>query len=77
MVELIRFADVLEAAEQLDVESQAELIAVLSRRLAERDRERVATVVAEAQHEFATGQCRPVTAVELMREAQFAIQETP
>ena len=46
------FADVLDAAEQLDLESQAELVAILSRRLAERGRERVAATVAQARQEF-------------------------
>jgi len=64
------FADVLDAAEQLDVESQAELIAVLSRRLAERGRERVAATVAEARGEFAAGQCEAMSAAEIVREAQ-------
>jgi len=36
MSQLIAFADVLDAAEQLAVDAQAELVAVLSRRLAER-----------------------------------------
>lgn len=64
------FADVLDAAEQLDVEAQAELVAILSRRLAERGRERVAATVAQARQEFAAGQCEPVTASEVVREAQ-------
>jgi hypothetical protein len=64
------FADVLDAAEQLDVDAQAELVAVLSRRLAERGRQRVAATVAEARREFAAGQCQPMTAEEIMREAQ-------
>jgi hypothetical protein len=64
------FADVLDAAERLDVEAQAELVAVLSRRLAERGRERVAATVAQARREFAAGQCQPMTAAELVREAQ-------
>ena len=64
------FADVLDAAEQLDDEAQAELVAVLRRRLAERGRERVAATVAQARREFAAGQCQPMTAVELVREAQ-------
>lgn len=66
----IGFADALDAAEQLDPDAQAELVAVLSRRLAERGRERVAAVVAQARREFATGQCQPMTAAELVREAQ-------
>ncbi len=64
------FADVLDAAEQLDVEAQAALVAVLSRRLAERGRERVADTVAQARREFAAGQCQPLTAAEIVREAQ-------
>lgn len=64
------FADVLDAAEQLDVDAQAELVAVLSRRLAEQGRERVAATVAQAREEFAAGLCQPMTAAELVREAQ-------
>jgi hypothetical protein len=64
------FADVLDAAEQLDADSQAELVAVLNRRLAERGRERVAAAVAQARQEFAAGQCQPMSAAEIMHEAQ-------
>ena len=69
MSQPIGFADALDAAEQLDPEAQAELVAVLSRRLAERGRERLATVVAQARREFAAGQCQPMTAAELVRKA--------
>lgn len=64
------FGDVLDAAEQLDVDAQAELVIVLSRRIAERGRERVAATVAQARREFAAGQCKTMTAAELVREAQ-------
>ena len=64
------FAEVLDAAEQLDVEAQAELVAVLSRRLAERGRERVAATVAQGRQDFAAGKCRPKTPAEIVREAQ-------
>ena len=70
MSQKIGFADALDAAEQLDEDAQTELIAVLSRRLAERGRERLAAVVAQARREFAAGQCQPMTAAELVREAQ-------
>jgi hypothetical protein len=70
MIQKFGFADALNAAEQLDDDSQIELIDVLSRRLAERGRERLATVVEQARREFAAGQCQPMTAAELMREAQ-------
>lgn len=64
------FADVLEVAERLDEDAQAELVAVLSRRLAERGRERVAATVAQARREYAAGLCHPSTAADLVREAQ-------
>ena len=63
------FADVLDRAEELDVDAQAELVAVLSRRLAER----VAATVAEARRELAAGQCQPMTAAKAVREGQEAI----
>jgi hypothetical protein len=69
MSQPIVFAEVLDAAEQLDTDAQAELVAVLSRRLAERGRERVAAAVAQARREFAAGQCQAMTAEELVREA--------
>jgi hypothetical protein len=64
-----RFSEVLDAAEQLDLDAQVELVAILSRRLAERGRERVASSVAEARQEFAAGQCQTTTAHGLIREA--------
>jgi hypothetical protein len=70
MSQKIGFADALEAAEQLDADDQAELVAVLSRRLAERGRERVIATVAQSRREFTAGQCQPMTAAELVREAQ-------
>ena len=63
------FSDVLDAAEQLDTESQAELVAILSRRLAERGRERVVASLIEARREFAAGQCHVMTPQEIVREA--------
>ncbi len=69
MSQILVFADVLDAAEQLDLEAQTELVAVLSRRLAERGRDRVAATVAQARREFAAGQCQAMTAAELVREA--------
>jgi hypothetical protein len=69
MSQPLAFADVLDAAEQLDVDAQAELVAILSRRLAARGRERVIENVAQARREFAAGQCKAMTAAELVREA--------
>ncbi len=69
MSQPILFADVLDAAEQLDPEAQAELVAILSRRLVEQGRTRVATTVEQSRAEFAAGQGRVMTAAELIREA--------
>jgi hypothetical protein len=63
------FAEALDAAENLDLDAQAELIAVLNRRLAERGRERIAAAVEQARREFASGQSKPMTAAEIVREA--------
>lgn len=65
----IALDDVLDAAERLDAESQAELVAILSRRLAERGRRRVVEAVEQARREYAAGQCPPMTAAEIVREA--------
>ena len=70
MSQQIGFTEALDAAEQLDPEDQAELVAVLTRRLAERGREHVADVIAQARREFTAGQCQPMTAAELVREAR-------
>ena len=64
------FDEVIDAAERLDPEAQAELVAVLSRRIAERERERIAGVVAQARREFEAGQSKPMAAAEIVREAQ-------
>lgn len=68
MIQQTGFSAALDAVEQLDAEAQAELVDVLSRRLAERGRERVAATVAQARHEFAAGQCQPMTAAEIVRD---------
>lgn len=61
--------EVLDAAEQLDDQAQAELVSVLSRRLAERGRMRIAASVEQGMREYAAGLCKPQTPEEIMREA--------
>jgi hypothetical protein len=70
MIQESSFADALDAAEQLDPEAQGQLIEILRRRLAERGRERVAATVEQARREYSAGECVPMTAAEIMREAQ-------
>ncbi len=69
MIKHTAFADALDAAEHLDPDAQVELIAELNRRLAERGRERIAAAVEQARREFASGQSKPKTAAEIVREA--------
>jgi hypothetical protein len=64
----VAFDFVLDAAEQLDADAQAELVAILSRRLAERGRQRIVEAVAQARREFAAGQCPNMTAAEIVGE---------
>ena len=63
------FNDVLEAAEQLDADSQVELIAILKLRIAERGRVRLIAAVREARRDFAEGRYEEKTATEIVREA--------
>jgi len=69
VVAIIGFAEVLAAVERLHPELQAELIAVVGRRLAERGRAGVAERVAEARREMAAGLGRPATATEIVHAA--------
>ncbi len=69
MIHHTAFADALDAVERLDPDAQVELIALLNRRLAERGRERIAATVVQARREFASGESKPMTAAEIVREA--------
>lgn len=63
------FEEVLDAADRLDPDEQAELVAILRRRLAEHGRQRLIAEVEESRREFAAGKCRPTTVDDLIREA--------
>jgi hypothetical protein len=62
------FAEILEAAEQLPLEDQENLIHILKNRLREQKRAELVKDVNEAQKEFAQGQCKPVTPEQIMEE---------
>ncbi len=68
MAQVLKFGEVLEAADYLSRDEQEELIDILHRRLAQAARQRLVTEVAEARQEFAEGRCLPTTPSELMRE---------
>jgi len=64
----LAFGEILDAAEALSVEDQEALIEVLHRRVIESRREEILKDIHQARQEFESGQCRPVTASELMKE---------
>ena len=68
MNQVMPFGEVLEAADQLSLDEQQELVAILGRRLAQAGRQRLAADVHEARQEFAEGRCVPATPAEIMRE---------
>jgi hypothetical protein len=54
----MRFAEVLDAADQLSLEEQETLVDVLNRRLVEHRRDQLAEEIQQARREFAAGQCK-------------------
>jgi len=70
MTQRIRFDELLEAVENLPDDAQAELVAVIRHRLAERGRERIAKEVRQARKEFGEGKCSATTPDDLMREIE-------
>jgi len=53
------FAEILEAAGELSLDDQAELIEVLRHRVVERRRDVLAEEIQQARREFEAGQCHP------------------
>ena len=62
------FAEILEAAEQLPLEDQENLIHILQNRLRDQKRTELVRDVQAAQQEFAQGQCQPLTPEQIMEE---------
>jgi len=62
------FAEILEAADQLPLEDQENLIDILQKRLRDGRRANLVKDVQEAQKEFAEGKCQAVTPEQLMEE---------
>ena len=64
----VPFGEILEAADELPIEDQETLIAILKNRLRERRRAELLKDIQEAEKEFKEGKCQPATPDELMRE---------
>ncbi|GAC1470801.1 MAG: hypothetical protein NVS2B14_17510 [Chamaesiphon sp.] len=71
------FVEILEAAEQLSLEDQENLIDILQKRLQERRRAYLGKDVQEAQKEFAEGKCQPVTPEQFMEEILSCLMYRP
>jgi hypothetical protein len=68
MEKIASFAEVLEAADELPLDDQESLAETLHRRVIERRRGELAREALQARQEFEQGNCRPVTADDLMSE---------
>jgi 16S rRNA C1402 N4-methylase RsmH len=66
--EVMRFAEVLEAADHLSTDEQMELVEVLRKRIVEQRRKEIAQDIREARKEFAAGRSQPATPDEILRE---------
>jgi len=64
----ITFATILDAAEQLPLEDQENLIDILQKRLRDHRRAELVQEVQQAQQEFAQGQCKIATPQQIIEE---------
>jgi hypothetical protein len=70
MPESIVFSDVVDAVDEMTVEEQETLLAIVRRRLLERGRQRVLRDVEEGRAALARGDCKLMTAAEIMKEVR-------
>lgn len=64
------FDEIIDAIERLPEDAQANLVEVVRRRLADRERERLIEQVRQVEAEFAAGKCKPMSAAEIVREIE-------
>ena len=64
------FDELLDAIESLSPDEQADLVGVIQRRLAERGHRRVVEEVREAHSQFMSGNLKPSSVDDLMREIE-------
>lgn len=67
---LFTFDQLLDAIERLPSDEQEALITVVSRRSAERGRQRISDEAAQASRAFANGQCWSANVEEIMLEIE-------
>jgi predicted AAA+ superfamily ATPase len=64
----MRFAELLDAVDELPVEEQAELVEIVRRRLIEHRRDELAQEIQEARRDLQAGRCQPGTPDEILRD---------
>ena len=62
------FVELLDAADRLSLDEQETFVEILQRRMAEHRRAELAKEIQDAEQEYQSGRCRPVTPEELMGE---------
>ncbi len=62
----MRFAELLDAVDEMTIEEQAELVEIVRRRLIERRRGGLAKEIQQARHDFQAGRCAPKTPDEIL-----------
>ena len=68
MTQAAQFSDVVDAADQLSLDEQEELVEILRKRLADCGRRRLLREIEEARLEISSGGAVKVTPRELMQE---------
>jgi hypothetical protein len=68
MAQLRNFADLLDAVDNLSPEEKETFLEVLQRRYIDQRREEIAAEIEASRQEFKAGECRAVTADDLMKE---------
>jgi hypothetical protein len=66
----IRFDELLDAVEQLPTDEQAQLMAIVGQRLAEKGRQRVVEEVNEASSDYTEGRCKVASVDDIVREIE-------
>jgi hypothetical protein len=64
----MRFAELLDAVDELPFEEQAELVEIVQRRLIEHRRDEIAQEIQEARHDLQAGRCHPSSPDEILRD---------
>ena len=66
----IPFGEVLEAVDSLSLDEQQVLLDIISHRMVELSRKRMALEIQESRKEFVEGLCRPATTQQVMDEIE-------